>query len=934
VPARRAEPTVGLYDPPEMELTGVRQTATALLGRERECAEIERLLMSACEGNSGTLVVRGEAGIGKTALLDYAAEFAREMLVLRATGVEAESDLAFAGLYGLVRPILSFLADVPETQSAALAGALGLAPSSGADRFLVSAAVLGLLAAAAEERPVLCLVDDAQWLDGPSADALVFAARRLGADRVAMLFGAREGELRRFDARGLGELLLTGLDEESAAAVLLGRAGNVAPAVRERLLAEAEGNPLALMELPGGMSDQQLGGVAPLPETIPLTPRLRALFRQRIERLPEPTQQALLIAAAEDTGELATVARAAAQLGLPADTLDAAEQVELIRIEGGMVTLRHPLVRSALYAGATASGRQRVHAALASALSGDEHADRRVWHQAMATLTADEEVAAALEASARRAQMRVAQGSAATAFLRAAELSSDQNRRTRRLAGAAQAAWDAGQPDRAREAIAAALPTAGGELRGRLLYLKGMIEAHAGSVRDAPAILLEAADATGDTSLKLEILQEAGEAAVYGGDMETAGRAAGQQAEIQPKTERDRFLVAVGTGWVAAFSGELAVANAAFTDALNRATSLDDPRALVWAADSAVGWLGPGSGLRYANQAVDLARKRGLVSLLPMALHRLALELIWNSRFDLAYAAAQEGHRLAIDLRYGTGAHLASMATVEAIWGRNEEARAHADEALAIGRQSGSSLLADSAEMTLAFIQLTSGRVEEANDRLLRLASLDRPSAHVIIAVHAIPDLVEVAVRTGRQHETAEPMARYRAWVQTASTLSGGALLARCEALLGERPPDEAFRDAIERAGALAPFQQARTELLYGEWLRRERRRQEARGHLRAAVELFHSLGTVPWAQRAEAELRATGETTRKRDPSTLDQLTPQELQIAGLVADGLTNREIATQLFLSPRTIDYHLRKVFSKLGIASRTELVRQGLPQREPA
>jgi DNA-binding CsgD family transcriptional regulator len=382
---------------------------------------------------------------------------------------------------------------------------------------------------------------------------------------------------------------------------------------------------------------------------------------------------------------------------------------------------------------------------------------------------------------------------------------------------------------------------------------------------------------------------------------------------------------------VSAFSGALAIANAAFTEALNLATSLDDPRALVWAADSAVAWLGPGSGLPYANQAVDLARKRGLLSLLPMALHRQALELIWNSRFDLAYGAAQEGLRLAVDLRYGTGGHLASMATVEAIWGRNEDARAHAGEALAIGRQSGSSLLADSAEMTLSFIELTSGTAEEAADRLFALTSLERPSAHVVIALHAVPDLVEVAVRTGRQHEIAEPLGRYRAWVNTASSDSGAALLARCDALLGERPRDEAFREAIERRAALAPFQQARTELLYGEWLRRQRRRQEARGHLRAALESFRSLGTVPWEERAAAELRATGETARKRDPSTLDQLTPQELQIAGLVAEGMTNRQIAEQLFLSPRTIDYHLRKVFSKLGIASRTELVRQGLPQR---
>jgi DNA-binding CsgD family transcriptional regulator len=385
---------------------------------------------------------------------------------------------------------------------------------------------------------------------------------------------------------------------------------------------------------------------------------------------------------------------------------------------------------------------------------------------------------------------------------------------------------------------------------------------------------------------------------------------------------------------VATFVDDHETADAAFTDGLACAASLEDPRALVWAADSASAAFGLGSGLRFASQAVDLARERGLLSLLPMALHRQALELIWNSRFDAAYTAAHEGLRLAIDIGYGTGAHLANVAAVEAIWGRGDEAREHASEALAIGRRSGSSLLADSAEMTNAFIDITAGRPEAAMERLLALTNLDRPSPHVVLALHAVPDLVETAVRLGRAGEVHAPLSRYRTWVKATSNASGAALLARCEALLAERSADEAFQEAVARSPALTAFQRARTELLYGEWLRRARRRQEARVHLRAALELFAGLGAPPWEARAEAELRATGETARKRDPSALDQLTPQELQIATLVADGLTNREIAAQLYLSPRTIDYHLRKVFSKLGIASRTELVRAGFPPREAA
>jgi hypothetical protein len=424
-----------------MASSALQQPAVGLLGRERECIVIDGLLADARGGVGGAVVVRGEAGIGKSALLGYAVQHATPgMLVLRADGVEAESDLAFAGLHGLLRPVFAHLGELPETQSAALAGALGLAPSTHSDRLLIGAAVLGLLAAAAEHRPALCVVDDGQWVDRPSADALVFTARRIHAERLAMLFGARDGEVRRFEAEGVAELPLTGLGPKAAAAVLAARARNAAAAVQERLLAEAGGNPLALLELPTGLSPAQLEGRASLPEAIPLSPRLEGVFRQRAGRLPAAAQAALLVAAADTTSDLSAVLRAVAGLGLPPDSLDPAEGAGLIRISERTIAFRHSLVRSALYQGATASQRQRVHAALAGAFSGEEHADRRVWHQAMATLTGDEEVAAALEASARRAQLRAGHASAATAFLRAAELSTDEPRRVRRIAAAAGAA--------------------------------------------------------------------------------------------------------------------------------------------------------------------------------------------------------------------------------------------------------------------------------------------------------------------------------------------------------------------------------------------------------------------------------------------------------------------------------------------------------------
>jgi DNA-binding CsgD family transcriptional regulator len=905
------------------------QQASRLLGRDAECAAIDRLLADARAGAGGALVIRGEAGIGKSALLDYARRHAAPMAVLSASGVEAESDLAFAGLHELLRPLLNYLGELPDIQSRALAGALGLAPSTQADRLLISAAVLGVLAAAAESSPTLVLVDDAQWLDRPSADALMFTARRLRAERLAILFGAREGEATRFETAGLAELMLAGLADEPAAAVFATQARQAPPAVRDRLLAEAAGNPLALLELGGGLSDEQLRGRVPLPEAIPLTPRLEDVFRRRIGQLPPTAQTALLIAAADNTGDAGAVLRAAAGLQLPVGALDPAQQAGLIRVSGATISFRHPLVRSALYQAAPLSERQRVHAALAGALATEENTDRRVWHQAMATLTGDEEVAAALEASARRAQLRAGHASAATAFLRAAELSTDESRRTWRIAASAQAAWDAGQAERARGAIARALPRAAGELRVQLLHLSGVIEARTGSLPEASTRLTEGAAASSDPSLKLEMLIEAVEAATMTGDLAGATEITRSAASVTPVGARDHLISTLLRGFGQAFAGEHQRAQSLLTDAMRQADTLGDPRALVWASNAA-SVAGDATGsLRYANRAVEAARRQGLLSVLPLTLEQQAIELLACNDFERAYAAAEEGYRLCLDIGHGHGWHLVSMAAAEAIWGREEEARRHAGEALAVGQRSGSTFLASTAEITLGVLELTMGQPDLAADRLLALTDPGRPGFNPIVALPALPDAVEAAVRADRPAAAAERLAIARDWVEGAPTQARRALLARCQALLGERDAEQAFSEAIERSQALPPLEQARTGLLYGEWLRRERHRTSARTQLRAALELFQRLGAVPWAGRAEAELRATGETARKRDPSTLTQLTPQELQIAGLVADGLTNRQIAAQLFLSPRTVDYHLRKVFTKLGIASRTDLVRGGLP-----
>ncbi len=906
---------------------GLRQGAVELLGREGECAVIDRVLENATSGVGGAVVVRGEAGIGKSALLEYAARRAAPgMEILRAGGVEDESDLAFAGLHELLRPVLAYLGELPETQSRALAGALGLAPSSNPDRLLISAAVLGLLAAAAEIRPVLCVVDDAQWVDRPSAEALVFTARRLQAEHLAILFAAREGETRQFEAARVPELELAGLSRASAAAVLAaGRARSPAPAVRDRLLAEADGNPLALLELPEGLSAAQLEGRAPLPEAIPLSPRLEGVFRQRVGRLPDAAQTALLIAAADTTGSAPAVLRAAAGLRLDPDALDPAEAAGLIRIAGQAIAFRHPLVRSALYQGATHGQRRRVHAALASAFTGEDHVDRRVWHQAMATLTGDEEVAAALEASARRAELRAGHASAATAFLRAAELSVEEPRRVRRIAAAAGAAWHAGQPDRARAAIARALPLADGELRAHLLHLSGLVERGTGNLPQAYARLVEAVELTADPSLRLEMLVEAHETAAWIGDFARCIEIADMMAPIVPVSARDRLMHAGIRGYGKIYVGEHAEGQALLAAVLEQAASVGDPRALLWAAHCASTGGNPGASLLYANRAVEAARRQGMLSLLPMALQKQALELLASSSFDLARAAAEEGYRLSVDLGYGSGWHLANMAAAEAVWGLEADARRHGLEALELGQRSGNNFMANRARHALGLLDLSMGRPGQAAGQLLALTDPAHPDFHWVVGLPAIPDAVEAAARAGRPGDAEPQLALAQRWVGQAPTPLRQVLLARCEALLGRCDWDEAYSAAAEHAPALPPLQRARTELLYGEWLRRARRRTEARGHLRSAVGLFRQLGAAPWAGRAEAELRATGETVHRSEPGALAQLTPQELKIAGLVTDGLTNREIAAQLYLSPRTVDYHLRKVFTKLGITSRTELVR---------
>jgi hypothetical protein len=879
-------------------LTDASRSRPALLGRAAECAAVKRLLTAAARGESGSLVLRGEAGMGKTALLTHAVEQASAVRVLRATGLEAESDLAYAGLHALLRPILDQLQRLPEPQRAALAAALGLATGEGADRFLVSAGVLSLLAAAAESRPTLCVVDDAQWLDAPSADSLVFAARRLLAEGVVILFGARDGESARFEAAGLDEHVLPGLDRRSASELLDRAARKLHTSVRQRLIADAGGNPLALLELPGALSDAQLAGREPLPDALPLSARLRTVFMQRIERLPQTARAAVLVAAAADANELGTIRRAISELDLPQDALEPAEAIGMVRTDGPILGFRHPLVRATVYESATAEQRRGAHAALARALSGGPDPDRALWHEAMAASAPDRTIADALEQAAHRSQHRGGHASAATAFERAAQLTDEERSRGHRLGLAAQAAWMGGQTGRARRLIDRSLPLADRGQRARLLYLAGTIEGRNGWLDDGVRTLEEAAALSRDPSLTLEILREASGMATYAGNYETAVALGRRAATLTPASDRDRFNSAAIVALGVEMSGDYARGAALSEQAIALAERLDDPSSLIWAALTAAREGIAADGLPYATRAVEIARSRALVTTLPIALQMQAAGLIGQSRLDLAYSTAEEGLQLALDIGQPWAAswNLAHMAMIDARRGAEDLVQSHVDRLQAQVASSGADAVGAYVWRALGLLDLGLGRPAQAFEQLQMVIASVRPESHPLFVL-ALPDAVEAAVRADRRSEVGEHLERFREWTQRFPNPARLALLERCLALVEEPDTEQHFARAIELAPALSPFDQARTWLLYGEWLRRQRRRVEARPHLRAALGRFQQLSVSPWEARARSELRASGETARRRDPSKRDQLTPRELQIARLVARGMSNPRIAEQL-------------------------------------
>ena len=906
-----------------------------LYGRDLERSRIGELLDRARSSRSAVLVISGEPGVGKSALLEEARDQAGGMDVLSGGGVESETHLPFAALHQIVRPVLRHVESLPQPQAAALRGALGLA-AGGSDPFLVSLAVLSLLAEAAERRPLLCLVDDAQWLDDASADALVFVARRLEAEGIAMLFAAREGEIRRFEAPGLPELHLDGLDP-GAAGELVDRHAGVALSseVRDRLVADTGGNPLALLELSPALSEAQLSGAEVLLAPIPVSARVERAFLARVHHLPEESQTLLLIAAADDTGELATVLRAAALLGVSAEALDGAERAGLTTVRGTRLELRHPLVRSAVYHAAPLSTRHAAHRALADVLDGEADADRRAWHRAAASVEPDPSVVEELEQAAQRARRRSGFAAASLAFERAAALTADEEHRARRLTAAAENAWLAGRAERALLLLDGARPLVSEPIqRADIDRFLGLIEMTRGVPADACRLLLRAAKEVApiDAERALQLLNLAGVAAAYVGDREAAvaiAEVADGLAVEEPPFLRMLAQLLIGLG--AHAEGNFADAAPRLREALELAEELDDaaasePVALLFAGRAAL-YLGDDQATyRTHHEAAARARGSGALSIVTQLLTRLAIAELWAGRWPSAAANATEGLQLAREI----GQHdlvaqqLAVLTLIAALRGSDDECRSLAAESRELASARGLGIVAEIVHWALALSELGLGRAEEALRRCRDISS-------TLVVFWAALDRIEAAIRAGERETARAWLDAFERWSQSTGTSWTRAVVLHCRALLSEdeSEADRRFSAALDaHAEAARPFERARSELAYGEFLRRARRRVEAREHLRAALDGFEALGAALWAEKARVELRASGQTARKREPSTRAELTEQELQIARFVAEGLTNREVAAQLFLSPRTIDFHLRNVYRKLGITSRTALARLDL------
>ena len=899
--------------------------ATGLLDRLGERAAVDRVLDQARAGSSAVLVVRGEPGIGKTALLGYAAGRALGFRVVRAWGVESEMELAFAGLHQLCVPMLGRLEQLPGPQRDALAVAFGMREGQAPDRFLVGLAVLSLLAATAEDQPLACLVDDAQWLDRASVQCLAFAARRLLAEPVALIFAVREpGD--DHELAGLPGLAVTGLGDADARAVLaLAVGGRLDARVADLLVAETRGNPLALLELPRGLAPSELAGGFGLPGAAPLAGRIEDSFACQLDALPDQTRRLLLLAAADPSGDRPLVWRAAGRLGIPAQAGAPAVEAGLVEF-GTRVRFRHPLVRSAAYRSASFSERQQMHAALAEATDPIADPDRRAWHRAQAAAGPDEEVAAELECSAGRAQARGGLAAAAAFLERSVLLTADPARHAERALAAAQASLQAGAFGRALDLLATVEAGRLDELQSaRVDLLRGQIAFASGPGADASALLLKAAkrleplnlDLARQTYLNAWVAAPLAGRLAGAGDLLEVSRAVRALPPARSPCPADLLLDGLALLVTDGPAAAAPVLRQAVTAFASGDISREEGLASGWLAASVL-W-DDDAGRAIMDREVRLAREAGALDELPVNLVPLAMSATW--RGDLAEAASliAEGDAVC----EVTGSRLAPYAAMflAAMRGNQAELTSLAEAAIAAAEAGGEGAAVTYAHWVAAILHNGLGRYADA----LAAAGQARAGSHLYVSMWALPELIEAAVRTSNTEVAAGALERLAESTSVSGTDWALGVEARSRALLSEgETADRLYREAIERLGRTRMRAElARAHLLYGEWLRRENRRIDAREQLRASYQMLTAMGLDGFAERARRELLATGETVRKRTVETLTDLTAQEAQIAKLARDGRTNQEIAAQLFISPRTVEWHLGNVFTKLGITSRKDL-----------
>jgi DNA-binding CsgD family transcriptional regulator/tetratricopeptide (TPR) repeat protein len=908
--------------------------AAGLLGRQTECEVLDRLVAGVRAGQSRVLVLRGEAGVGKTALLEQLSAMASGFQIGRAAGVESEMEVPFAGLHALCAPMLGGLRRLPGPQRDALSTALGLDAGPPPDRFMVGLAVLSLLADVAEEQPLMCIVDDAQWLDRVSAQTLGFVARRLLAERIGLVFAVRD-DGHENQLVGLPELAVEGIGDRDARLLLDATIpGPLDERVRDRILAEASGNPLALLELPRGLTPTAVAGGFGLPDSMPLISRIEHGFLRQLEPLPRETRRLLLLAAAEPVGDVPLLRRAAELLGIGADEAAPAEAAGLINI-GALVRFRHPLVRSAAYRAASVPDRRDVHRALADATDPQLDPDRRAWHRAHAAAHLDENVADDLECSAGRARNRGGIAAAAAFLQRAAELTPDPDRRGRRALAAAQSKFESGAPEAALELLTVAEMCPLDELqRARLARLRAQILFALRRGRDAPPLLLDGARQLEslDPASARETYLEALGAALFAGRLyaDSGAREVAEAARAAPAAPRPpRSIDLILDGMATRFTEGPGAGVAPLRQALQafEREALDGHEAIMrwlWLSpvvqETALHELWDGDAWRaISTRAVGLAREAGALTMLPVVLPFLAGLHLHAGEFAAASALIEEAE--AITAATGN-AGLRYAALVLIAWrGAEAEAleliKAEVEDATARGEGRVLAL----AGYATGVLYNGLGRYEGALDSAQRACEDDDQG----FVGWSLAELVEAAARCGKPEIAAPALHRLEERTRAAGTDWALGVLARSRALVSEGDgADALYREAIERLERTRiAIHLARARLVYGEWLRRENRRVDAREQLRAAHEMFTAIGAEAFAQRARRELLATGETVSRRTAETRDVLTPQEAQIARLAAEGQTNPAIGAQLFISPRTVEYHLRKVFAKLGISSRKGL-----------